>query len=134
MNFTNIKRLGPELPLADTNSDDRKTLHIHFVAKLLNDMKDNTTAIFTYGGSFTNPGPAGAGAVIFRAGSMNELPIKLAKTAFSKSTNNHGEKHSSIYSQLSLKLVQTQFTYLVIVLLYLIPLHLDLHKKYIMTN
>ena len=66
-NFTNIKIVGPELPSADTNREDRKTLHIQFVTKLLNDMKDSTITIFTDGRTLINPGPTGAGAVIFRA-------------------------------------------------------------------
>ena len=69
---------------------DRKTLHIQFVTKLLNDMKDSTNAIFTDGSSLINPGPTGAGAVIFRAG-MNKPPIKLAKAVSSNSTNYHEE-------------------------------------------
>ena len=66
-NFTNIKIVGPELPSTDTNREDRKTLHIQFVTKLLNDMKDSTIIIFTDGRTLINPGPTGAGAVIFRA-------------------------------------------------------------------
>ena len=89
-NFTNIERVGPELPLIDTNSEDRKTLHIQFVTMLLNNMKDNTTAIFTDGNSLINPGPTGAGTVIFSAGT-NKPPIKLAKAVSSNSTNYHGE-------------------------------------------
>ena len=63
--FINIKTVGPGLPLTDTNSKDRKTLHIQFATKLLNDMKDSTIAIFADGSSSRNPGPIGAGAVIF---------------------------------------------------------------------
>ena len=53
-------------------------------------MKDSTIAIFIDGSSLINLGPAGEGAVIFRA-SMNKPPIKLAKAVFSNSTNYHGE-------------------------------------------
>ena len=60
-NFTNIKIVGPQLPPTDPNSADRKTLHIQFVTKLLNDMKDSTIAIFTDVSSLINPGPTGAG-------------------------------------------------------------------------
>ena len=60
-NFTNIKIVGPQLPPTDPNSADTKTLHIQFVTKLLNDMKDNTIAIFTDVSSLINPGPTGAG-------------------------------------------------------------------------
>ena len=55
------------MPLTDTNSEDRKTLHIQFSTKLPNDMKDSTIAIFADSSSSTNPGPIGAGAVIFWA-------------------------------------------------------------------
>ena len=89
-NFTNIKRVGPELPPTDTNSEDRKTLHIQFVTKLLNDMKDSTIAIFTDDSGLINPGPTGAMAVIFSAG-MNKPSIKLAKAVSSNCTNYHGE-------------------------------------------
>ena len=44
-NFTNIKRVGPELPSAETKTLetlDRKTLRIEFITKQLNDMKDST--------------------------------------------------------------------------------------------
>ena len=50
-NFTNIKGVGPELPPTDKNSEDRKTLHIQFVTKFLNNAKDRTIAIFTDGSS-----------------------------------------------------------------------------------
>ena len=82
-NFTNIKRVRPELPPTDTNSEDRKTLHIQFVTKLLNDMKESTIAIFTDGSSLINPEPTGAGADICSAG-MNKPPIKLAKATMEK--------------------------------------------------
>ena len=49
-------------------------------------MKDSTIAIITDCSSFINPGPTGAGAVIFRAG-MNEPPIKLAKAVSSYNIN-----------------------------------------------
>ena len=88
-NFTIIKRVGTKLPPTDTKSEDRKTLHIQFVTKLLNDMKDCTIAIFTDDSSLINPGPTGAGAVIFRVG-MNEPPIKLARAGSSNSTSYHG--------------------------------------------
>ena len=74
----------PELSPTDTNSDDRKTLHIQSVNKLLNDMTDSTIAIFTDCNSLINPGFTGAGALIFRAG-------KLTKAVSSNSTNYHGE-------------------------------------------
>ena len=61
-----------------------------FVTKLINYIKDSTIAIFTDGSSLINPGPTGAGAVIFRAG-MNKPPIKLAKAVSSNNTNYHGE-------------------------------------------
>lgn len=106
-NFTNIKRVEPELHLpTDINSEDRITLHIQFIIKLLNDMNDSTTAIFTDGSSLVNPGPTGAGSVVFRAG-INEPPIK---TVSSNSTNYYGEidvvllalKHiSSTHSEVS---------------------------------
>ena len=89
-NFTNIKRVGPKLPPKDTKSEDRITLYIQFVTNLLNDVKDSTIAILTDGSSLINPGPTGAGAVIFRAG-KNEPPIKLAKAVSSNSTNYNGE-------------------------------------------
>ena len=89
-NLTNTKRVEPELPPKDRNSEDRKTFHIQFVTKLLNYMKDSTNAIFTDGSSLINPGPTGAGAVIFRAG-MNKAPIKLPKAVSSNSTNYHRE-------------------------------------------
>ena len=89
-NFTSIKRVGPELPPTDTNTEDRKTLYIQIHTKLLNDMKDSTIAIFIDGSSLINPGPTGEGAVIFRA-SMNKPPIKLTRAVFSNSTNYHGE-------------------------------------------
>ena len=44
-NFLNIKRVGPELPSAETKTLetlDIKTLRIEFVTKQLNDMKDST--------------------------------------------------------------------------------------------
>ena len=104
-NFSNIKRVGPELPTTDTNSEDRKTSHIQFVTKLLNDMKDSIIAIFTDGSSLINPGPTVAGAVIHRAG-MNK-PIKPAKAVSSNNTNYHGE---IVPIQLSPNLVRTQFT------------------------
>ena len=74
----------PELSPTDTNSDDRKTLHIQSVTKLLNDLTDSTIAIFTDCNSLINPGLTGAGALIFRAG-------KLTKAVSSNSTNYHGE-------------------------------------------
>ena len=58
-------------------SEDRKTLHIQFVTKLLNDMKDSRITTFTDGSSLINPGSAGVGTVIFRAG-VKEPSIKLA--------------------------------------------------------
>ena len=90
-NFTNIKRVGPELTRTDTNSEDRKTLYIQFITKLLNYMKDSAIAIFTDGSSLINPGPTGAGTLIFRAGTINKSPVKLAKAVSSNSTNYHGE-------------------------------------------
>ena len=89
-NLTNIKRVGPELLLTGINSEDRKTLHIQFVAKLLNDMKDSTIAIFTNGSSLINPGPTSVRTVIFTA-RMNKPTIKLAKAVSSNSTTYHGE-------------------------------------------
>ena len=89
-NFTSIKKVGPELPSTDTNSEARKPSHIQFVTKLLNDIKESTIAIFTDGNSLINPGPTNAGAVIYSA-DMNKPPIKLAKAASSYSTNYHGE-------------------------------------------
>ena len=55
--FTNIKRVRPQLPQTDTNTEDIKTSHIQFVTKILNDMKDSTIAIFTDGSmsSLINP-------------------------------------------------------------------------------
>ena len=44
-NFTNIKRVVPELPSAETKTLetlDIKTLRLEFVTKQLNDMKDST--------------------------------------------------------------------------------------------
>ena len=41
-------------------------------------LKENTVTIFTDGSSSINPGPTGAGAVIFRAG-MNEPPTTIEK-------------------------------------------------------
>ena len=90
-NFTNIKRVGPELTLTDTNSEDRKTLYIQFITKLLHYTKDSAIAIFTDGSSLINPGPTGAGTLIFRAGTINKSPVKLAKAISSNSTNYHGE-------------------------------------------
>ena len=51
-------------------------------------MKGTTIAIFIDGNHLTNPGPAGAGAVIFRPG-MNKPPLNLG--CFLNSTNYHGE-------------------------------------------
>ena len=81
----------PELTLTDTNSEDRKTLYIQFITKLLNYTKDSAIAIFTDGSSLINPGPTGAGTLIFRAGTINKSPVKLAKAISSNSTNYHGE-------------------------------------------
>ena len=85
-NLTNIKRVGPELLPTGINSEDRKTLHIQFVTKLLNDMKDSTIAIFTNGSSLINPGPTSVRTVIFTA-RMNKPTIKVS----SNSTTYHGE-------------------------------------------
>ena len=83
--FTNIKRVRPQLPQTDTNTEDIKTSHIQFVTKILNDMKDSTIAIFTDGSmsSLINPRPTGAEAVIFRA-DKNKPTLKLAKSCFFK--------------------------------------------------
>ena len=107
-NFTNIKRVGPELSPTDTNSEDRKTLHIQFVTKLPNGMKDSTIAIFTDGSSMTNPGPTGAGAVIFSAG-RNKPPIKLAKAVSSNITNCHGEIDAILLALKHILSAQSQF-------------------------
>ena len=89
-NFTNIKRVGLQLSQSNINSEGRKTLHIHFVTKLLNDMKDSTPATLTDGSSLINARPTGAGVVIFGA-NINESPVKLAKAFSSNSTSYHGE-------------------------------------------
>ena len=108
-NFTNIKKVEPELPPTDTNSADRKTLHIQFVTKLLNDMKDSTIAIFTDGSSLIYPGPTGAGAVISSAG-MNKPPIKFAKAVSSNSTNYHGEIDDILLALKHILSAQSQFS------------------------
>ena len=83
-----MKRVVPEPSPTDINSENRKPLNIHFVTELLSDMKGTTIAIFIDGNHLTNPGPAGAGAVIFRPG-MNKPPLNLG--CFLNSTNYHGE-------------------------------------------
>ena len=108
-NFTNMKRVGPELPPTDTDSEDRKTLHIQFVTMLLKDMKDSTIAIFTDGSSLINPGPTCAGEVVFRAG-MNKPPIKLAKAISSNSTNYHEEIDAILLVLKHILSAQSQFS------------------------
>ena len=75
-NFTSIKKVGPELPSSDTNSEDRKPLHIQFATKLLNDIKESTIAIFTDGNSLINPGPTDAGAVIYSADMSRDVSLR----------------------------------------------------------
>ena len=72
-------------------------------------MKDNTIAIFIDGNSLTNPGPTGAGAVIFRA-RMNKPPIKLVKAVSSSSTSYHGEIDTILVALKHILLVQSQFS------------------------
>ena len=137
-NFTNIKKVGPELPLTDTNSEDRKTLHFQFVTKLLNDMKDSTVATFTDDSSLINPGPTVSGTVIFSAG-MNKPPIKLPNAVSSNSTKFHGDTDTILLALKHILSAQSHFSadtvhILAIVLLQLMPLHFFLHKKCIMTK
>ena len=58
-------------------------------------MKNSTTSIFTDCSSLLNPGPTGAGALIFSTG-MNKPPIKIATAFSSNSTNYHAEIHAII--------------------------------------
>ena len=107
--MTNIKRVEAELPPTDINSENRETLHIQFVTKLLNDMKDSTIAIFADDSSLESPEPTGAGAIIFRAG-MNKPPIKLAKAVSSNSTNYHEEIDVILLALKHISSVQCQFS------------------------
>ena len=88
----NIKIVEPKLPPTDTHSGDKKTWHIQFVTKLLHEMKDSATAIFTDGGILINAGPTGAWAETFRA-ILNKPPCrnKLSKAISSNSITYHGE-------------------------------------------
>ena len=81
-------------------------------------MKDSKIAIFTDGSSLVNPGPTGAGSVIFRVGA-NKPPIKLAKAVSSNNTNYHGEIDAILLAMKHILSAQPQFSsniYLAIVL------------------
>ena len=72
-------------------------------------MKDSTTAMFTGGSSLINPGPTGAGTVIFSAG-MNKPPIKLGKAVYSNRTNYHGKIDAILLALKHILSGQSQFS------------------------
>ena len=71
-----VEYIAPKENLKDSN----------FINQQIQKIPSNTIVIFTDGSSQNNPGPTGAGAVIFKDG-MNKPPLKFANPVSKHSTN-----------------------------------------------
>ena len=74
-----------------------------FINNQIKKFPNDTIVIFTDGSCANNPGPTGAGSLIFKDG-INNLPIKFVKAVSKFSTNYHGELEAIL---LSLKYLRT---------------------------
>ena len=75
----------------------------NFINNQIQKFPNDTIIIFTDGSCQNNPGPTGAGSLVFKDG-INNPPIKFGKAVSKLSTNYHGELEAIL---LSLKYIRT---------------------------
>ena len=75
----------------------------NFINNQIQKFPNDTIIIFTDGSCQNNPGPTGAGSLVFKDG-INNPPIKFSKTVSKFLTNYHGELEAIL---LSLKSIRT---------------------------
>ena len=75
----------------------------NFINNQIQKFPNDTIIIFTDGSCQNNPGPTGAGSLVFKDG-INNPPIKFGKAVSKFSTNYHGELEAIL---LSLKYIRT---------------------------
>ena len=112
--ITNISdvKTEPEPMITSTNTHNISIENIckkdkkkdnEFINNQIKKFPNDTIVIFTDRSCANNPGPTGAGSLIFKDG-INNPPIKFAKAVSKFSTNYHGELEAIL---LSLKYLRT---------------------------
>ena len=83
--------LGEDWGNAANRTTSQKQRCLSTISKQLENLKDISNIVaFTDGSALGNPGPTGAGAVIYHNG-MSSIPTKLASGVSKLSNNVHGE-------------------------------------------
>ena len=81
-----MKEPAPDISIS---KKEKKINQISYVNAQISDINKDTVTIFTDGSCIRNPGPTGAGTVIFK-NDLDKSAIKLAKSVSNNSTNYHG--------------------------------------------